>query len=115
MESLPELQKIAKEFAGQPLVILSISQDEDGPKWKEFVAAHNMTWLQFRDKTGRISSLLDIKGIPHYFTIDSDGVLTSEMMGSDSNVEGKLKKLVKRAAEAKPPASPAGLPDTGAN
>jgi thiol-disulfide isomerase/thioredoxin len=100
MQSLPEIKKIAKEFAGQPLVILSISQDDDGPKWKEFVATHGMTWLQYRDRSGRLSSLFDIQGIPHYFTIDSDGVLTAEMMGSDSNVEGKLKKLVKRAAEA---------------
>jgi hypothetical protein len=74
-----------------------------------------MTWLQFRDRNGRISSLFDMKGIPHYFTIDSDGVLTAEMIGSDSNVEGKLKKLVKRAAEATPPRAPAGLPDTGGN
>jgi len=112
MESLPELQHIAKEFAGQPLVILSISQDDDGPKWKNFVATHQMTWLQFRDRNDRISSLFDMKGIPHYFTIDSDGVLTAEMIGSDSNVEGKLKKLVKRAAEAPPPPPP---PDSSTN
>ena len=114
MESLPVIKHIAKEFAGQPLVILSISQDDDGPKWKEFVATHQMTWLQYRDRGNRLSSLFDIQGIPHYFTIDSDGVLTAEMMGSDSNVKGKLKKLVKRAQESKPPA-PASASVSGTN
>ena len=38
--------------------------------------------------------------IPHYITIDSDGVLTSEMMGSGSDVEGKLRKLVAKAKAA---------------
>jgi hypothetical protein len=72
-----------------------------------------MTWLQYRDRGNRLSSLFDIQGIPHYFTIDSDGVLTAEMMGSDSNVEGKLKKLVKRAAEAKPAAPVAAASVSG--
>ncbi len=100
-ESLPVLQHLAKQFAGQPFVILSISQDDDGPKWKDFIAKHQMTWPQYRDRGGMLSSLFDINGIPHYFTIDSDGVLTSEMMGSDSDVEGKIRKLVKRAAESR--------------
>jgi predicted RNA-binding protein len=41
-----------------------------------------------------------VEAIPHYFTIDSDGVLTAEMMGSDSDVEGRLKKLVAKARDA---------------
>jgi hypothetical protein len=41
-----------------------------------------------------------VEAIPHYFTIDSDGVLTAEMVGSDSNVEGRLKKLVAKARDA---------------
>jgi thiol-disulfide isomerase/thioredoxin len=99
-EELPHLQKIAKEFANEPLVIISISDDSNEATWREFIAKHNMTWVQFRDADHSIQNKFGVTSIPHYFTIDSDGVLTAEMMGSDSNVEGKLKKLVKRAAEA---------------
>ncbi len=98
---LPHLQKIVKEFAGQPLVVISISWDDDAEAWKAFVAKHEMTWLQYRDKDHTLSDRFGIHSIPHYFTIDSDGVLTAEMMGSGSDVEGKLKKLIKRANEAK--------------
>ena len=99
-EELPHLKKIAKEFAGQPLVIISVSWDRDETKWKEFVTKNEMTWVQYRDADHALTNSFGISSIPHYFTIDSDGVLTAEMLGSGSNVEGKLKKLVARALES---------------
>jgi hypothetical protein len=59
-----------------------------------------MTWVQFRDADHQLSDEFGIDAIPHYFTIDSDGVLTAEMMGSGSDVEGKLKKLIAKARQA---------------
>ncbi|MGH9596044.1 MAG: redoxin domain-containing protein [Edaphobacter sp.] len=101
-EELPHMKKIAKEFAGQPLVIISVSWDSDEQKWKDFVDKNEMTWVQYRDADHRLANLFGINAIPHYFTIDSDGVLTSEMLGEGSNVEGKLKKLVAKARTASP-------------
>jgi thiol-disulfide isomerase/thioredoxin len=97
---LPHMKQIAKEFAGQPLVILSVSWDQDEGKWKDFIAKNEMTWLQYRDPDHKLSDQFGINSIPHYFTIDSDGVLTAEMVGEGSNVEGKLKKLLAKAREA---------------
>ncbi len=94
---LPHMKKIAKEFAGQPLVIISVSWDSDEAKWKSFISKNEMTWVQYRDADHRLSSSFGVQAIPHYFTIDSDGVLTAEMLGEGSDVEGKLKKLVARA------------------
>ena len=96
-EELPHLQKIAREFAGQPLVILSVSWDADDAKWRDFIAKHNMTWTQYRDADHSLSRAFGVEAIPHYFTIDTDGVLTAEMLGSGSDVEGKLKKLLAKA------------------
>jgi thiol-disulfide isomerase/thioredoxin len=102
-EELPHMKKIAKEFAGQPLVIISVSWDSDAQEWRDFINKNEMTWVQYRDADHHLSNLFDINSIPHYFTIDSDGVLTSEMMGSGSDVEGKLKKLIAKAKAATPP------------
>jgi thiol-disulfide isomerase/thioredoxin len=101
-EELPHMKKIAKEFAGQPLVIISVSWDSDETKWKNFINKNEMTWVQYRDADHRLGNLFAINSIPHYFTIDSDGVLTAEMMGSGSNVEGKLKKLIAQAKTVAP-------------
>lgn len=94
---LPHMKKIAKEFAGEPLVIISVSWDSDEAAWKAFVAKNEMTWVQYRDADHALSNAFGVHAIPHYFTIDSDGVLTAEMLGEGSNVEGKLKKLIAKA------------------
>jgi thiol-disulfide isomerase/thioredoxin len=99
-EELPHVKKIAKEFAGQPLVIISVSWDSDETKWKNFISKYEMTWVQYRDADHSLSRDFGVESIPHYFTIDSDGVLTAEMLGSGSDVEGKLKKLIARAKAA---------------
>ena len=109
-EELPHLKKIAKEFAGEPLVMISVSDDKDETKWKDFIAKHEMTWVQYRDADGELGKRFEVQSIPHYFTIDADGVLTAEMMGSGSDVEGRLKKLIAKAkaAGAKPVAVASG-------
>jgi thiol-disulfide isomerase/thioredoxin/Flp pilus assembly protein TadD len=104
---LPHMRKIAKEFANDPLVIISVSWDSDEAKWKDFIAKNEMTWVQYRDADHALANEFGIDSIPHYFTIDSDGVLTAEMLGADSDVEGKLKKLI---AKAKPAKVQAGVP-----
>jgi thiol-disulfide isomerase/thioredoxin len=101
-EELPNVQKIAKEFANEPFTVISISWDADETKWKDFIGKHEMTWLQYRDADHKLSERFGVNAIPHYFTIDSDGVLTAEILGSGSDVEGKIKKLIKRAKESKP-------------
>jgi peroxiredoxin len=111
------MKKIAKEFAGQPLVIISISWDSDPEKWKDFIAKNQMTWVQYRDADHELAKAFGVDAIPHYFTIDSSGVLTAEMLGEGSDVEGKLKKLLAKAktapvattasaSQAAPPATP---------
>jgi thiol-disulfide isomerase/thioredoxin len=107
-EELPHMKKIAKEFAGQPLVIISVSWDSDETKWKNFINKNEMTWVQYRDADHSLSKKFGVEAIPHYFTIDSDGVLTAEMLGEGSDVEGKLKKLVARAKLSSPPANQSG-------
>ncbi len=104
-EELPHIQKIAQEFAGQPFVLISVSWDKDQGKWQEFLDKHGMTWNQYRDADHELSTAYGVNAIPHYFTIDSDGVLQSEKIGSGSDIEGKIKKLVARAREARPVAA----------
>ncbi|MGA2653207.1 MAG: redoxin domain-containing protein [Terracidiphilus sp.] len=98
--ALPHMQSIAHKFDGQPLVMLSISLDADEAKWKSFVEKNKMTWLQVRDGglNGPLSKRFGVTGIPATFTIDADGVLEDQHVG-DASIEGKLKKLVARAAE----------------
>jgi thiol-disulfide isomerase/thioredoxin len=99
--ALPHMREISKKFEGQPLIVLSVSVDTDEGKWKEFVAKNEMTWPQYLDHgfTGPVAKLFGVQAIPHTFTIDSDGVMQDEHIG-DASIEGKLKKLIRRAQES---------------
>lgn len=90
--ALPHMQEIARKFEGQPLVILSVSLDDDEQAWKDFIAKNRMTWLNYRDGgfTGPLSKESGVEAIPHAFTLDADGVLQDEHIG-DALIEGKLK------------------------
>ena len=96
-EELPRIAEIARRFHGEPLVVLSVSIDSDPVKWQTFVAEHGMTWPQFWDKGGVMATTFGVHAIPHYFTIDPRGVLSSENLGSGSDLEGRLKKMVAQA------------------
>ena len=100
-ESLPKIREIAEKFSQEPFVVISVSLDQDEAKWKDFVAKNNMTWLQVRDGgfTGPISTLFGVRAIPHTFTIDADGILQEEHIGTGSDFQGKLKKLCARARQ----------------
>jgi thiol-disulfide isomerase/thioredoxin len=107
-EALPHIQKVAKKFQGEPLLILSVSLDSDEQKWKDFIVKNEMTWPQYRDGSfaGTISRMFGVNAIPHTFTIDADGVLQDEHIG-DASIEGKLKKLIAHAHELQPAETPA--------
>lgn len=110
MKELPEIKKIAKDFAGQPLVILSVSWDEDEQTWQDFVEKNRMTWPQYRDVDHRLGRLFEVEGIPSYFTIDSKGVIASELMGEGFDVESRLRKLIAetKSTKARPALAVAG-------
>jgi thiol-disulfide isomerase/thioredoxin len=115
-EALPHMRQIAQRFQGQPIVILSVSLDDDEAKWKDFVAKNGMTWLQYRDGgfTGPIATSFAVRAIPATFSIDADGVLEDQHVG-DADIEGKLKKMIAHAAEmqTKQAAPTAPAPSSG--
>lgn len=99
-QALPRMKEIAKEFEGQPLAIVSISLDADEGEWKAFVAKNGMTWAQYRDGgfDGAIASRFHVNAIPTTFTIDAQGFLQDQQVGS-GDIETKLKELVDKAKQ----------------
>jgi hypothetical protein len=68
-----------------------------------------MTWPQYRDTDRKLGQMFEVQALPSYFTIDSDGVISSALLGGGFDVEGRLRELVARAkAHAKPAPNPLG-------
>lgn len=97
-QTLPEIKHVVTKFAGQPLVVVSISIDRDEAAWRKAMQQEGMSgWPQYRDADGALSAIYEARSIPRFFTIDSDGVLQSVQVGSDADIEGQLKKLIAHA------------------
>ena len=52
-KALPELKELRQKNAGQPLVVVSVSADEDRKAVEEFVRQNGMDWPQAWDGKGR--------------------------------------------------------------
>jgi thiol-disulfide isomerase/thioredoxin len=100
-QALPHLKEIAQKFAGQPLVVISISLDADETTWRNFVAQNGMTWLQYRDGgfEGPMATQFNVKAIPTTFSIDADGFVQDRQVG-DGDIEQTLKTLIAHAKDA---------------
>jgi peroxiredoxin len=96
-DDVVEIQKIAREFAGQPLVILSISWDTDDAAWRAYVKKNAMTWPQYRDAKRELTNGFGVVTIPQYFAIDGDGAERTETVGPRSDVEQQLRKMLAKA------------------
>jgi thiol-disulfide isomerase/thioredoxin len=106
-DELSGIKRIVKEFAGQPLVVLTVSWDQDDIGWRKYVAQNDMKstndvqWLQYRDADHKLTGLFGVKWVPEYYMIDANGVLLPGKLTDGSSVEGKLKPLIERANAAR--------------
>lgn len=112
-EELPHMKKLAEAYKDEPLEIISISWDSDANKWRQFIADNGMSWNQYLDADHSVTKMFGIDAIPHYFTIDANGVLMAENVGSGSNIDGRIRKLVAQAKEQKQLAAAASAPAAG--
>ena len=95
---LPRLQKLATDLKDEPFTLLSVSWDEDEEAWKQYVAANGMTWPQVLDAGHQLSNAYGVDGLPHYFTIDADGALRSEVVGvGEDDIEARVRGLLLKA------------------
>lgn len=92
---LPRLQKLAADLHDQPFTLLSVSWDEDSDAWKQYIVANHMTWPQVLDDTHQFSDSYGVESLPHYFTIDADGALQSEVIGVGADdLETRIRALL---------------------
>ena len=100
-ETLPAVASIARDYANDPmLVVISVSSDSSRETWSSFVQKNNMTWPQYLDANRALGLAYGVNGIPHFFTIDTNGTLKTEQVGSGADVRGVVDKLMKKAHKA---------------
>jgi peroxiredoxin len=76
-KEMPDLETLYKQFKGQGLVILAIS-DEEESKVRPFVAGQKVTYPILLDPGRKVNELFQIEGIPKTFVYDRNGKLVAQ-------------------------------------
>ena len=99
-ETLPEIKQIADKYAGQPLVVISVSIDQDSGAWHSAMQKAGMTWPQYLDEDGALANAFGVTAIPRFFAIDTFGIMREGKLGAGNDVERMIAKLVREAKQA---------------
>lgn len=98
---LPPLKQLEKEMHGQDVVFMSVSIDEekDYQKWKDFVAKEELGGQQLFANGGKdLTKIYRIKGIPRFMVFDKKGniVSTDAPRPSESELKTMLENELKK-------------------
>lgn len=81
LKALPELKDLRQKNAGQPLVIVSVSVDEDKKTVQDFASKNGMDWLQAWDGQMKAVSAFRVSSFPSYVILDSEGHIAYRQQG----------------------------------
>ena len=80
-QSLPMIERLAREHKKQNLVVLGINQGEDAELVQQFYAGHDPGYAILSDGDGNVSGQLGISGLPTLLVIDAAGKLRGSIAG----------------------------------
>jgi thiol-disulfide isomerase/thioredoxin len=101
--SVPEIKELRRKYGPDRLIILSVSADNKKEDWSEYIAKHDMTWLQSWDRSNKPSVLesFEVHSFPTYVLFDGEGIVRERVNGLDehqtltSRLHDQLNKLLK--------------------
>jgi thiol-disulfide isomerase/thioredoxin len=113
LKALPELKDLRQKNAGQPLVIVSVSVDEDKKTVQDFASRNGMDWLQAWDGQMQAVSAFRVDSFPSYVILDSEGRIAYRQKGwAPGRSAEALGAAVTRALESVHKAAAKGVAST---
>jgi thiol-disulfide isomerase/thioredoxin len=100
---LPNLRRLESVYGGEDFMIVSISEDEDEPTWRTFVAAHQMSWTQRYDGDTALQHRFQVNALPTYILLDRDGHEIQRYVGEDPgrSILERIGPEIKRSLQAR--------------
>ena len=94
LAEIPNVRGTYERYKDQKFQIIGISIDRSMEPLKAYIQEKSLGWLHYWDKSGKVSSLYQVRGIPSTFLIDGEGVIRK------TNLRGAaLKKAVAELVE----------------
>jgi peroxiredoxin len=99
--SIGDIQRFAKKYPADQVVVISISADNNEEKWRKFVTDHKMDWAQVFDTGGEIARSFGVRAFPSYFIVDDEGVIQRVVVGSGTFQDVVITEEIKHAMKAR--------------
>jgi thiol-disulfide isomerase/thioredoxin len=106
VRALPELKDLKKKNASQPVVVVSVSVDDNRKVVEDFVRGHEMDWPQVWDQGMEATvGLFRVNNFPTYIVIGPDGRIVTRAQGwspgrTAAQINGAVEKSLKEARKA---------------
>ena len=72
---MPNVKYTYAKYKNHKFEIIGISVDQSTAPLESYIASEGLTWRQYWDSSGRISSMYNVRAIPSTFLIDGAGII----------------------------------------
>lgn len=91
----PSLSAFQKQFAGQGVVVLGVSVDQNAKAYRDFLKRMNVSFVTARDPEARISSNYGTFQFPETYIINQDGKVVEKIISNADWMDPERVSLVK--------------------
>jgi thiol-disulfide isomerase/thioredoxin len=98
--AVPALRDLARRWAKEPFVLLSISTDANEDALKQFVAKNEMSWPQVWDENHDFVRKCSIGNYPTYWLVSPEGEIVFVRSGWSDDSERELSRHISEALKA---------------
>ena len=93
-QSLPALSRLQDELGSEQFEVLAVNLDMNPDEALAFLAKYPVSYTVLADKTGSISRVYDLVGLPSSVLIAKDGSIIQSFQGFHPSHIAKLKKAL---------------------
>ena len=97
----PGLIKLQKKFAEQPVVFISVAENDQESQWTAYLDQNRMPWPQFFDRTRKLAAPFGVTSYPTYIVIDGEGIVRWRKVGYGMETDGEVESEIKKALKNK--------------
>ncbi len=91
----PSLSAFQKEFAGQGVVVLGVSVDQNPKAYRDFLQRMNVSFATARDPEARISSKYGTFQFPETYIINQDGKVVEKIISNADWMDPERVNVIK--------------------
>src|SRR5262245_26759514 len=104
-KSAPSVERLAKKFGAEGLVVLGVSGDDSEEAWRSYLAKHELPGLHGRDGDEAVRRAFQVHSFPSFVIVDRQGLVRFRTRGWGQRTAAILEDEIKRALKDTVPAS----------